>query len=69
MFKVCLFLYLQTIDWVMKVEREFFYPNLAGYLGTSTQTVEEMQKKVDVFTPIYKVTWVVNSKNRKKETT
>lgn len=46
----------------MKIEREFFYPNLAGYLGTSAQNVEEMQKKVDIFTPLYKVNRVVNDK-------
>lgn len=39
----------------MKIEREFFYPNLAGYLGNTTQNVQEMQKKVDLFTPLYKV--------------
>lgn len=48
----------------MKIEREFFYPNLAGYLGNSAQNVEEMQKKVDIFTPLYKVNWVVYDKKR-----
>lgn len=47
----------------MKIEREFFYPNLAGYLGSSAHNVEEMQKKVDVFTPLYKVNKIVKEEN------
>ena len=40
----------------MKIEREFFYPNLAGNLGHSAEAALEMQRKCTEFMPICKVT-------------
>ena len=45
---------LQTIDWVMKIEDEFF-PVIAGELGTSKETAEHYQKKLKDFGPQIKV--------------
>lgn len=39
----------------MTTEKEFFYPNIAGYLGNSTASAEELQKKIDEFSTTFKV--------------
>lgn len=39
----------------MKIEKDFFFPNLAGYLGNSTATAEEMQRKCQEFEPLFQV--------------
>jgi len=39
----------------MKIEKEFFYPNLAGYLGNSIKNAEDLQSKLDEFTPTFQV--------------
>lgn len=44
----------QTIDWVMKVEHDFF-PAIAGHLGTSMENVQHYQSRLDDFLPVYKV--------------
>lgn len=45
----------QSIDNCMKIEKDFFFPNLAGYLGNSTATAEEMQRKCQEFEPLFQV--------------
>ncbi|XP_046554795.1 uncharacterized protein LOC124264120 [Haliotis rubra] len=44
----------RTIDWVMKVEREFFLPYIAGQLGNSLERAEQLQRKVEEFGPVAK---------------
>ncbi len=54
-YQVCgYFLSLQTIDWIMRVENEFF-PVIGGELGSSMDTVQHYQKKLDEFLPTAKV--------------
>ncbi|XP_025104045.1 coiled-coil domain-containing protein 141-like isoform X3 [Pomacea canaliculata] len=44
----------RTIDHVMKIEREFFLPYIAGNLGNSLQKAQELQRKLTEFIPIAK---------------
>lgn len=44
----------QTIDWVMRIETEFF-PVIGAELGSSADTVKHYQKQLDDFIPNVKV--------------
>jgi hypothetical protein len=44
-----IFLTFQSIDNCMKIEKDFFFPNIGGYLGNSSATAEEMQRKCQEF--------------------
>ena len=43
----------------MKIEKEFFYPNISGYLGNSMANAEEMKRHMATFQPTYEVMWFV----------
>ena len=45
----------QTIDWMMEMEKDPFLPYIAGDLGTTTDDVEKLQKKMAEFVPTAKV--------------
>ena len=45
---------MQTIDWVQKVEDDFF-PLIAGELGDSEESTKKFQKKLDAYMPTVKV--------------
>ena len=47
--------YTQTIDQVMLIEKDFFAPNIAGDLGSSLESAQELQTKLQNFEPIAKV--------------
>ena len=47
--------YIQTIDQVMIVEKDFFAPYIAGFLGNSLESAQELQSKLEVFEPTAKV--------------
>ncbi|XP_060064415.1 titin-like, partial [Ylistrum balloti] len=42
----------KTIDWVLKIENDFF-PVIGGDLGTSIETANEFQHRLDEFTPTF----------------
>ena len=52
--KISLFSLLQTIDWVMRIEDDFF-PVIAGELGTSKESCEHHQRKLQEYMPTCKV--------------
>ena len=39
----------------MKIEKEFFLPYIAGYLGNTLERAEEQQRKFEEFAPLAKV--------------
>lgn len=45
----------QTIDWIMKEEKDFFAPYIAGHLGKSLEEAQTIRKKLDNFGPTIKV--------------
>ena len=47
--------YIQTIDQVMVIEKDFFAPYIAGYLGNSLESAQELQSKLQNFEPTAKV--------------
>ena len=46
--------FLQSIDKVLKLENDFF-PVLAGDLGSSMETANEYQRRLDNFMPEFEV--------------
>lgn len=47
--------FTQTIDRVMKTEKDFFLPYISGNLGNSMEKARELQAKMDDFIPLAKV--------------
>ena len=45
---------LQTIDWVMRIEDDFF-PVIAGELGESSEKTEHYKRKLEEYMPTMKV--------------
>lgn len=46
---------IQSIDYVMSIEKEQFEPYLSGYLGNSLEEAEQLQNKLQNFEPMAQV--------------
>lgn len=50
-----LYITIQSIDWVMAIEKEQFEPYLSGYLGNSLEEAQQLQSKLQDFEPMAQV--------------